>query len=571
MKVSEMKVNEMKVNEMKARKRTRSRIVRWSSRWTAPVAALGLALATAGEGGAMGSSPEGAVLVPSAASAMQEEDPEALYRAGREALNRGDHQEAAELFARVAAGHPGWERAGESLYWAAFSLYRLGELEAALQALERQEAEHPGAARLGDSRALTIRIRGELARRGDVASAERMAEVAVLVPVLVPQVQALAAQLQAEALAGQGERLAELAQLQAGTLAGQGERLAEVAQLQAGALVPALVPQMQALAAQLQAEALVGPGQVAWLQAGALARVPTQEGCPEDEDGLMAAALNALMMMDADRALPVLERVLARRDECSVPLRRQATFLVAQKGADRAEELLLDVVRNDPSLPVRSQAVFWLSQAKSERAVDLLVEIVRTSPEPELQGRALFALSQKRNDRAAEALRDYVLDESKPERLRGQAAAWLVQHGTYAELSALRELYERVESPALKRQVFFGISQRRDAESVEWLLQRAMDEDEPRDVRRQAVFWAAQGGADLPRLKGLYARLDDREIKEYLIFAAGQRKGPEAVDWLMELARSEEDSGIRKKAILWLGQSGDPRAAEFLLELIERP
>ena len=43
------------------------------------------------------------------------------------------------------------------------------------------------------------------------------------------------------------------------------------------------------------------------------------------------AALNALLQMDADRALPILRRVLARRDTCSEILRRKAVFLVAQK------------------------------------------------------------------------------------------------------------------------------------------------------------------------------------------------------------------------------------------------
>jgi hypothetical protein len=38
----------------------------------------------------------------------------------------------------------------------------------------------------------------------------------------------------------------------------------------------------------------------------------------------------------------------------------------------------------------------------------------------------------------------------------------------------------------------------------------------------------------------------------------------------MQIARTERDLELRKKAIFWLGQSRDPRAAEFLLSLIER-
>ena len=36
----------------------------------------------------------------------------------------------------------------------------------------------------------------------------------------------------------------------------------------------------------------------------------------------------------------------------------------------------------------------------------------------------------------------------------------------------------------------------------------------------------------------------------------------------MDLARTEQNDELRKRAIFWLGQSNDPRVAEFLLTLI---
>ena len=37
----------------------------------------------------------------------------------------------------------------------------------------------------------------------------------------------------------------------------------------------------------------------------------------------------------------------------------------------------------------------------------------------------------------------------------------------------------------------------------------------------------------------------------------------------MDIARDEQDTELRKKAIFWLSQSNDPRVAEFLLTIIE--
>src|SRR5262245_33501770 len=51
----------------------------------------------------------------------------------------------------------------------------------------------------------------------------------------------------------------------------------------------------------------------------------TASGACEDMD-MRIAALDALMQMDADRAMPILKKVLQRRDECSTKLRQSAVF-----------------------------------------------------------------------------------------------------------------------------------------------------------------------------------------------------------------------------------------------------
>ena len=88
------------------------------------------------------------------------------------------------------------------------------------------------------------------------------------------------------------------------------------------------------------------------------------KSCPseDDENDDRIAALNALLQMDADRAMPILKKVLERRDACSAGLRRQALFLVSQKRTDETANILMNAARNDPDAEVREKAVFWLSQ-----------------------------------------------------------------------------------------------------------------------------------------------------------------------------------------------------------------
>ena len=303
------------------------------------------------------------------------------------------------------------------------------------------------------------------------------------------------------------------------------------------------------------------------------ARYEVAEGeCPDEESDVRIAALNALMEMDAERALPVLEKVLARRDECSATLRRKAVFIVADGSHPRATDILLEVARTDPDPEVRGQAVFWLSEVDDERAVDALEQILQESNDTELREKALFALSENDSERAGQILRRYALDSSEPEEVREKALFWLAEREGGGDVVFLRELYGRVESESLKEKVLYAASESGDPESVEWLFEIAADEGQPMELRKKSLFWAGETDAVMveSRLLGLYDGIPDPELKDQLLFVYSELDSPEAVDKLFEIARSEQDPELRKKALFWLGESDDPRVAQFLEELISQ-
>ncbi len=480
----------------------------------------------------------------SATSVRAQEDPEAdAYREARRAINRGQFERAIDLFAELRDRYPSGRYAPDSYYWQAFSLYRLDALREALRLLEMQTETFPEARVTRDARDLELRIRAHLAQRGDAREAEqalREAEAA-LAHTVAPG--ALAASLYvSEAALARSAMVSEMA-----------TRQAEMALERAAAGLPP------------------GPGPAGLPPGPVLAGSRrAQEGCEEED--VQHAALQALMQVDSERALPILRRVLQRRDECSIPLRKQAIFVLSQHDPAEAEDLLIDLARNDPDPEIKETAVFWLSQSGSERALDVLLDILGTTDDPKLQEKAIFAVSQHRSARVAELLRSYALDASKPSRVREQAIFWMSQHADLADPSFLIELYGQLGETRLKEQVFFALSQIRDGRAIDWMLERALDSGEPTALRKQALFWAGQHrSVDLARLNGLYGRLTDREMKEQLIFLYSQRSEPEAVERLIEIARAEKDPELRKRVIFWLGQTGDERAIAYLLELVGEP
>jgi HEAT repeat protein len=291
--------------------------------------------------------------------------------------------------------------------------------------------------------------------------------------------------------------------------------------------------------------------------------------CPSDDDDDRIYALSALLQMDAERAMPILQKVLARRDPCSVALRRKAVFLVSQKSTDQTANILMSVARSDPDQEVREQAVFWLSQVPG--STPLLEEILKGNGDESIKEKALFSLSQQNEPRAQQALRDFAMRESENADLRDKAIFWLGQRRSTENTTFLRSLYSRLTNQDLKEKVLFSLSQQKGAGNEQWLMDIAVNSHEDIDLRKKALFWAGQTGVATSELSNLYNRMADTEMKDQMIFVFSQRQSdPAAMDKLFDIAKNEKDADLRKKAIFWLGQSRDPRVQQFLLDLINR-
>jgi HEAT repeat protein len=300
--------------------------------------------------------------------------------------------------------------------------------------------------------------------------------------------------------------------------------------------------------------------------------VQTRCADEDDDDDPRIAALNALLQMDAESAIPILRKVLERRDPCSVVLRRKAVFLVSQKRSAETESILLNAVRSDPDAEVRGQAVFWLSQVHTDRAVAILDSLLQSTTDEEILDKVIFALSQQNSPRASQALRTFAERANAPREGREKAIFWLGQRHGSETGEYLRGLYTRLNDDELKEKVIFSVSQNGGAENLRWLMDIALNEREDIELRKKALFWAGQShGSDIAQLVQLYDRIQSQEMKEQLIFVYSQRRDAAAIDKLFDIAKNDSNRELRKKAIFWLGQSRDPRVPQFLQSLLENP
>ncbi len=472
--------------------------------------------------------------VPAARQRAQSAAYAEAFAIGQEALISDDYRAAVDAFRQAYETRPDSALAGDALYWQAFALYRCGgtsDLSAAAAYLEQLLTDYRTSGSLRDASELATRIHGELARRGDAASAALIAA------------RAMELRRQAEEVArAEHEYQAALA-----------ERAARAA-VAALPVLPAPVPDPE----------LPDP-----LRIMALARtLPV----PDDErDDVRLAALNALARMDQERTLPILQSVLARRDEENARLRERALMILSMQESREAEQLLLRTAREDPDPTVRGRALIHLGTTASSEVLSLLEEVLSEPGSPKLQEDALTALQFNSQPRADEILRNVAENPSVAPSIRGHAVLALSQRKKKPDLAFLQRLYVQAEDLALKEAIVMAAGLQSGDASREWLLGLIGDRQTPPSVLQRAIFRVGEDRRVATRtLIDLYARLADPAPRRQAILVIGQRGDAESFEFVVRIAREEQDPELRRAAIFLLGESRDPRALDILQEFLVR-
>jgi HEAT repeat protein len=290
----------------------------------------------------------------------------------------------------------------------------------------------------------------------------------------------------------------------------------------------------------------------------------------EREDDVRSEALNALLQMDSQSAIPILKEILSKKDACTAWMRKKAVFLVSQHPSTETVTLLMDVARTDPSADVRGQAVFWMGQVHSQKAEDMLVDIATNSRDLELRKGALFALTQQQMPAGRALIRKLAESNDTPDEVRKSAIWQLGQQHSQENSDALRSIFSKVKNDEeVAKSVLFSLAQMHGYGNAQWLLAQASDRSLPEDVRKHAIFCAGQAGIPGSDLIALYDRVSDRPVKEHLIWVMSDSRDRGALDKLIDIAKNDKDVEMRKKALFWLGQKNDPRVRQLLLDIIK--
>lgn len=346
--------------------------------------------------------------------------------------------------------------------------------------------------------------------------------------------------------------------------------------------------------------------------AAAALRAATSSGasCDEEDMSVRAEALNALTQLDPENAAAALRRVLARRDECSVSLRRRAVYLLGRTGNEPAANDLMEVARTDPEPSVRSDAISQLGRSTFASVNShVLLQLFSSAEDERTKQAVLAALRSRGGPEARAALRSIAAQSELPERIRAQAilqlagssflyypaavaqaagvqrnavsireAAGLTTHVERGrsdqvleeeDAAFLRTLYPKTDSRIIKSAIISVLGRAGGSANDQWLMGILRNPAEDSSLRREAL--ARLKNLSVEDLGRLYDGLPEREFRNTLVSKLAEREESQATDKLIEIAKTSTDPRVRSRAIQALTRKKDPKATAFIRELVEKP
>ena len=273
------------------------------------------------------------------------------------------------------------------------------------------------------------------------------------------------------------------------------------------------------------------------------------------DEELKLYALDGLMQVEPEKAVPVLEKLLA--GDASPRLKERALFVLSQSDSPRAREILLRTAKSGHPVSLRCEAVKTLGIAGEPDDVAALAAIARdTTAPPEVRNAVIeaYLIADRPEELAGIA-------KSDPDpRIRAKAIEAL---GANDALPVLRQLWNTEKDPALRAKLLeaFGI-----AGDVDTLAKAARESSDPQ-IRRKAIEGLAisdndDAGKMLRKLYGEFSDVDDkRKVLEGLMIQSDAKT-------LIELFRAEKDPNLKKAILQQLSVMDDPDATREILNVL---
>ncbi|MGB0134877.1 HEAT repeat domain-containing protein [Dokdonella sp.] len=271
----------------------------------------------------------------------------------------------------------------------------------------------------------------------------------------------------------------------------------------------------------------------------------------DDDEGLAEIAVVGLLQAPADRALPILRKVLSGSQPIKV--KKRALFVLSQIDEAAALDTLTEFAKSSNNPELRSEAIRMLGISGDEPAIQKLHDIYAATGSLEDKRSIIQAwLIADRPDLVLQSARN-----EPDEELRRDAIQAL---GAMDATAELRSLFESEKSPENSKAILQSLGVAGDTET----LVRIAASDQPEELRVEAIraIGIADGSDAGTTLAGIYKKTSSEEIRSAALEGMLIAGDSEAMLNLYREAGSREE----KKALLRMITITDGDAALDLIE-----
>jgi len=412
---------------------------------------------------------------------LQGDVADSLYKSAYELLNRGEWRRSATAFASIPQKYPNSGYAADALYWQAFALYRIGntaDLQAALRSLETMRTRYPQAKTQSDAAALTARIRGTLAARGDRAAEQELRKTMADQPAACDR----------EDQAVRAEAAKSLANTDPSSLAPMAKRV---------------LAKKDACSAPLRRTVVHLLGQSGDNDTPAILR---DVALNDSDSDVRRTAIQYLARSPSDIAVNTLDEVL--RTSTDQDVQRAAARSLAVNPSPRARQAVRALIeRTDAPERLRIEAVggFEDSQRTTDEDAAYLRSVYPKIDNPRVKARIARVIGQLGGDANDQWLLGLMRNNDEPLEVRTAALSRVASRKM--PIADAVKLYATVADREMRQQLINIYGQRTEPEATDKLLD-IVKNDTDYNLRRQAIG-ALQRKND-PRATKLLLELIDK-------------------------------------------------------------
>jgi tetratricopeptide (TPR) repeat protein len=161
--------------------------------------------------------------------------------------------------------------------------------------------------------------------------------------------------------------------------------------------------------------------------------------------------------------------------------------LVAATPSPQATSILLTIAKDGSNPKARRDAIFWLGQSRGDSTVDTLVTLLPSLAEEDSEA-VTYTLSQIRSEKSLGALAAIARDKAKSEKVRSSAVMWIGQTRVPNRVGLLEDVYKNcMDSTSIREQAMLALSQTRESQA-RTVLGNIASSDPDAELRRKAFI-----------------------------------------------------------------------------------